>query len=496
MWLTIRSGAGAGETVEVTGSHFVVGRDEACDLRIDDERASRQHATFETLPDGRAALRDLGSTNGTFVDGQQITAPVVLEGNETIQIGNTILLATRGAGAGGRTVIGVVPGGLAEPGGPPAEPETSPAAAGEAPTPSSVERIRLRRSVRRLGVFAGLLSVLVVAGIAVGVLFGVGVIGGGEEVEEPPSVPELIAAVEPSTVQIRGKYAPSDESVGTGTGWVLDAEQGLIVTNAHVVNAFPLMFVALGDDERSAEIVGVAPCEDLAVLRLRDTEGLVTLPLGSQSRLAQGETVVALGFPVTASLGDVLTATTGVVSVVQTEWSIPSLDVPLLTNVIQTDAVINPGNSGGPLVTLEGELVGVNSAGLTQFGNRPIQGQGYSIGVDRVRDVTDRLREGESIGWTGAGWWFPALVDDMGALGLPYDVPGLLVTHAVPGTPADEAGLGGQPVLVTAIDGKPLDGSFRSYCDAVEGASSGNTVTLTAIFPGEAAAREVAVAFM
>ena len=200
-------------------------------------------------------------------------------------------------------------------------------------------------------------------------------------------MPELIAAVEPSTVQIRGKNAPSDESVGTGTGWVLDAEQGLVVTNAHVVNAFPLMVVAVGDDERSAEIVGVAPCEDLAVLRLRDTEGLVTLPLGSQSRLVLGETVVALGFPVNAALGDDLTATTGVVSVVQTEWSIPSLDVPLLTNVVQTDAVINPGNSGGPLVTLEGELVGVNSAGLTQFGNRPIQGQGYSIGVDRVREV-------------------------------------------------------------------------------------------------------------
>ncbi len=493
MWLTIRSGAGAGDAVEVTGSHFVVGRDETCDLRIDDERASRQHATFEALPDGRTALRDLGSTNGTFVDGQQITAPVVLEGNETIQIGNTILIATRGAGAGGRTVIGVVPGGPVEPDAL-AEPAAPPTA--EAPTPSSVERIRLRQSVRRLGVLAGLLSALAVGGITVGVLFGVGVIGGGDEVDEPPSVPELIAAVGPATVQIRGKSEPSDESVGTGTGWVLDAEQGLVVTNAHVVNAFPLMFVAVGDDERSAEIVGVAPCEDLAVLRLRDTEGLVTLPLGSQSRLAQGETVVALGFPVNAALGDDLTATTGVVSVVQTEWSILSLDVPLLTNVVQTDAVINPGNSGGPLVTLEGELVGVNSAGLTQFGNRPIQGQGYSIGVDRVRDVTDSLREGRSLGWTGAGWWFPALVDDMSALGLPADVPGLLVTHAVPGTPAAEAGLGEQPVLVVAIDGKPLDGTFRSYCDAVEGASGGDTVTLTTIFPGEASVREVAVAFM
>lgn len=451
MWLTIRSGAGEGDTVEVTGSHFVVGRDEACDLRIDDERASRRHAAFEALPDGRAALRDLGSSNGTYVDGQLITAPIVLEGNETIQIGNTILIVTRGAGAGGRTVIGVVPGGLARPAAA-AEPAVSPTA--EAPTPSSVERVRLRRSVRRLGVLAGLLSTLAVGGIAVGVLFVVGVIGGEEKPEQPLSVPELIAAVESSTVQIRGKDVPSDDSVGTGTGWVLDAEQGLIVTNAHVVNAFPLMVVAVGDDERSAEIVGVAPCEDLAVLRLRDTEGLVTLPLGSQSRLALGETVVALGFPVNAALGDDLTATTGVVSVVQTEWSIPNLDVPLLTNVIQTDAVINPGNSGGPLVDTHGTVVGINTLGVQMAASL-----GFAIPIDVVKRVVERLRTDGRVLRSWSGLTLRPLVDY--AQGTVFDgEKGVIVDDVAPASPAERAGVQkGDRLLEVA--GRETNGRYR-----------------------------------
>jgi S1-C subfamily serine protease len=141
------------------------------------------------------------------------------------------------------------------------------------------------------------------------------------------------------------------------------------------------------------------------VLRVADASGLRTLPLGSQGDLRQGQTVVAVGFPGNSSLSDALTSTVGVVSVVRSAYREPTLDVPNLPNVVQTDAALNPGNSGGPLMNLDGRLVGVNSAGRTlNASGRIIQGQSYAIGVDQVREVIGRLRLGQSQGWYGLGF--------------------------------------------------------------------------------------------
>ena len=91
MWLTFRSGGDEGETVEVTGERFVVGRDEGANLVIHDDKVSRQHAYFRCYPDGRAELHDLGSANGTLVNGHLIRGPVLLQGNEQLQFGDTVL---------------------------------------------------------------------------------------------------------------------------------------------------------------------------------------------------------------------------------------------------------------------------------------------------------------------------------------------------------------------------------------------------------------------
>ena len=93
--------------------------------------------------------------------------------------------------------------------------------------------------------------------------------------------------------------------------------------------------------------------------------------------------------------------------------------MPQYPNVLQTDAAINPGNSGGPLVNTDGELVGVNSAGITDLGGRTIQGQGYAIGVDRVKEIVPTLRQGRSIGWTGLGFGFEPNASPPGAVGEP-----------------------------------------------------------------------------
>jgi S1-C subfamily serine protease len=469
MWLVIRTGPQQGTTIPITGERFLVGRDERCDFVLAEEAASRQHAVFETGQDGRVLLRDLGSTNGTLVDGVRLAEPRELRGGEQIQIGGTILLTSAhepsAQPTGSRPVV------------------TAPVAP-RPPGPATTERMILRRGVRRATVMAIVASVVAVALI---VLFVTGVLPPG-----PPSVSEIVDQVRPSTVQVVAQI--DGEPQGGGTGWVLDASQGLIVTNQHVVNAgTDWVVVGLGR-ERPARLVGAAPCDDLAVLQVEDPSGLQTLPLGTQGDLEQGDTVVAVGFPGGGSLESPLTATEGIVSVVRTSFDLEGLDVPKYPNVIQTDAAINPGNSGGPLVNLDGELVGVNSAGITLLGGRIIQGQGYAIGVDRVREVVPFLRQGRSLAWTGMGIEHPTQESDLTNLGLP-PVPGLIVRLAVPGSPAAAVGLGQRPALVVAVNGAEMNGQLSTYCQAVADARRGDTGTFTVIEAGSNQPRDVDIPF-
>ena len=270
-----------------------------------------------------------------------------------------------------------------------------------------------------------------------------------------------------------------------------DAAQGLVVTNAHVVNAAARFAVRLAGEERErpAEIVGVAPCEDLAVLRVEDTAGLQTMPLGSQTRLRQGETVLAIGYPVTLAAEENLVANEGVVSIVKTR-SIDLYYTGALPNVIQTTARTNPGNSGGPLLDLGGELVGVVTFSNVQPG---FEGQRYAIGVDRARLIVPQLAEGSSIGWTGIGFYQPESSDELAQMGLPVQ-PGLVIANVVPGTPAAEANLP-VPSLVVAVDGAALDWTVGSYCRLVGSAQPGETAVFSVIAPGATTPTGVTVGF-
>ena len=489
MWLAIRSGEQTGRIIEVDKDRFVLGRDEGCDLLVPDEKVSRRHASILKRDDGRIYLEDLGSTNGTYVDGRRVTEPQELIGNEQIKVGDTLLLWTTTPPSGAATTIGVIPAGQGRPAAaPPPPPPPAPPRTG-----FTTERVILRRSVRRatiIGIVAAAIALLaVVVVIAVVALTG--------DDEPPPaadeaSPEEIVAAARPATVSVDALVA--GQVTSGGTGWVLDEDEGLIVTNAHVVNGGETFRVALeGDEPRDATVVAAAPCEDLALLDVEDTTGLEQLKLGSQSNLAQGETVVALGFPASASATNNLSATVGAVSVVRETFDLRSLDVPQYPNVIRTDTAINPGNSGGPLVDLEENLVGVNSAGITLLGGRTIQGESFAIGVDRVKEVTPILRTGDSIGWAGLGLQFPTQESEISSLGLPAQ-PGLIVSHVVPGTSAEDAGLGSEPALLVAINGTAVDNTLPSYCDAVEDIDSGETATFTFFRPGELNPTDVEVA--
>ena len=495
MRLTITRGEDAGRSIDVADGPVTIGRDPASDVVVADARVSRRHAELRPLPGGGVEVVDLGSSNGTFIDGTRITDPTRLAPGQGIQVGDTVLTAEAAPGGANATVIGAsVPPPPPPP--PPAGAAAGPAGAPQGATPGgqrkpTTEILNLRRTVRRntvIGVSA-LAAILIVAAIVTLLLVN----GGDGDGDGERSVAEIVDDARSSTVEVLASV--DGELQGGGTGWVFDADAGVIVTNAHVINSGTTFEVALEDEEpRDAEILGVAPCDDLAVLRVDDTDGLRTLPLGDQESLELGDEIVALGFPGSASQEGNLTATSGVVSVVRTRFDLESVDVPQYPNVIQTDTVINPGNSGGPLIDTRSRLVGVNSAGITLLNGRAIQGQGYAIGVDRVKEVVPTLVAGDSIDWTGMLFLFPSADDipSLQSVGLP-PLDGLVVPAAVDGTPAAAAGFGERPVLITGVNGERIDGSIPSYCDAAGGTAAGNQLTFSVVQPGATSSQDVRV---
>ena len=172
---------------------------------------------------------------------------------------------------------------------------------------------------------------------------------------------------------------------GAGSGFVWDAQSGLVVTNYHVVYRADRLTITLADEQAfQAEVIGMAPERDLAVLRIIDPPGnLIELPVGDSSELSVGRKVMAIGNP----FGLDTTLTVGVVSALDRQIQSPSNRT--IRGVIQTDAAINPGNSGGPLLNSLGQLVGVNTAIFSPSGGSA--GIGFAIPVNTVSEVIPQL---------------------------------------------------------------------------------------------------------
>ena len=172
---------------------------------------------------------------------------------------------------------------------------------------------------------------------------------------------------------------------GAGSGFVWDAQSGLVVTNYHVVSGADRLTITLADEQAfQAEVVGLAPERDLAVLRIIDPPGNLTeLPVGDSSELSVGRKVMAIGNP----FGLDTTLTVGVVRELDSEIRSPRNRT--IRGVIQTDAAINPGNSGGPLLNSLGQLVGVNTAIFSPSGGSA--GIGFAIPVNTVSEVVPQL---------------------------------------------------------------------------------------------------------
>jgi serine protease Do len=241
-----------------------------------------------------------------------------------------------------------------------------------------------------------------------------------------------------------GDQVPRDfRQRSLGTGFVIDKE-GHILTNNHVVEGTDEIKVRLSDEkEYDAKIIARDPKTDLALIQITADVPLKPLPLGDSDKLEVGDWVLAIGNPF--GLGNTVTA--GIVSAKYRQIGAGSYD-----NFIQTDASINPGNSGGPLINMQGQVVGINSAIFSQSGGSI--GIGFAIPVNMARDLLPQLKKGKVVrGWLGV--MIQKITPELKAkLGLENE-QGALVADVSKGGPAEKAGIERGDVIVS-FDGKTV----------------------------------------
>jgi len=267
--------------------------------------------------------------------------------------------------------------------------------------------------------------------------------------------------------------APKRHSVGQGSGFII-SDDGYIITNNHVVGEADRVTVRLLDGrEFTAKTVGTDPPSDIAIIKI-DAEGkLPFLKLGDSDKLEVGDWVLAVGNP----FGLSHTLTAGIVSAKGRS----GIGLNDYENFIQTDAAINPGNSGGPLVNLDGEVVGMNTAIFSRSGG--YMGIGFAIPINMIKNVREQLIEHGSVTRGRLGVYIQDLTKDLAdSFGLEQK-QGILVAKVVENSPAEEAGLKQGDVIVE-LDGNPVE-KVAKFRNRIALTHPGTKVTLTIVRDGK-----------
>jgi 2-alkenal reductase len=289
----------------------------------------------------------------------------------------------------------------------------------------------------------------------------------------------IFERVSPSVVQVVGRGPEVATTRGeeaqeqTGTGFVWD-QAGHVVTNDHVVEGATMLAVRLASGEAvRADIVGVAPNYDLAVIRLSSVRQMPPpIAVGSSADLKVGQSAFAIGNP----FGLDQSLTTGIISALKRR--LPTSGGREISNVIQTDAAINPGNSGGPLLDSAGRLIGVNTAIYSPSGSNA--GIGFAIPVDVVNRIVPELIRNGRVPTPGIG-----IVAADEAVATRLGVEGVVIVRTAAGSPAEKAGLRGVNPTTGALGDVIVGANERQVrrladlTDEIEQVGVGKTVNLT-----------------
>lgn len=273
------------------------------------------------------------------------------------------------------------------------------------------------------------------------------------------SVADVLKTVEPAVVALStqqridpNSFFGVEPSQGAGTGIVLTPD-GYILTNAHVIEGAATIKVTFSDRKvRSATVIGRDRERDIALVKVDGAKNLPTARLGSSKSSVVGDQVLAIGNALALPGGP--TVTTGIVSAIDRDIE---ADNGTLEGLIQTDAAINPGNSGGPLVNARGEVIGMNTAILRNTNNI-----GFSIAIDRIKPIVEKLRKGEKDNGprTFLGVKTQTMDDTIRQLYSLSVSKGALVVEVTVGSPADNLGLRPGDVI-TRFGGEKIEKSER-----------------------------------
>jgi S1-C subfamily serine protease len=368
---------------------------------------------------------------------------------------------------------------------------------------------------QRRMVLVGLVSVVLGAGAAVGIVAGFD-LGGGHTrtiVEEAPlashddtsnngdgglTARDIYKRDAPGVVYIKAQVVQHTQSpfdfglpqeqqgTATGSGFVIDKD-GTILTNAHVINGARKVTVVFADKQQAvAKVLGKDESTDLALLKVDPAQlKLVPLALGTSSTVQVGDPAVAIGNP----FGLERTLTTGVISAVHRPIQAPNGFQ--IDDAIQTDAPINPGNSGGPLIDATGKVIGINSQIETGGSGNGSVGIGFAVPIDTAKRYIPQLKNTGRVDRGYLGVSTMTIDKSLKGLNLPAE-RGALVQSVTPGSPADNAGiragdisatldgnqiqLGGD--IITEVDGKPIN-SNEDLTAAIAGRKQGDRVKVT-----------------
>ena len=267
---------------------------------------------------------------------------------------------------------------------------------------------------------------------------------------------------------------------GLGSGVIIDAEKGYIVTNNHVIDNADKITVSLNDGhEYQAKLIGKDPQSDIALLKVDDASKLTAIKIADSDKTRVGDYVVAIGNP----FGIGQTVTSGIISALARS----GLNMNGFENFIQTDASINQGNSGGALVNLNGELVGINTAIIPPSGGNV--GIGFAIPSNMVKSLTSQLIEYGEVKRGVLGIKGNELTSDI-AKAFDLEVQkGAFVSEVIADSAAQEAGIKSGDVIVS-MDGKPVD-SFAELRAKIATTGAGRTVKLGLIRDGKEISVEV-----
>jgi serine protease Do len=307
---------------------------------------------------------------------------------------------------------------------------------------------------------------------------------------EPTSFRDVVKKVLPAVVSIdvqsvrrppRRLDAEGPNQIGLGSGFIVDAK-GVIVTNYHVVDGAERVEVTLPDGRRFiSKDIKADPKSDLAVVRVETKDPLPFLRLGDSDAMEMGDRVLAFGAP----FGLTGSVTAGIVSAKSR-----ALRINTYEDFIQTDAAINPGNSGGPLVNLDGEVVGINSAIKSKSGG--FQGVGLAISSNMVKNVTEQLLRNGEVHRGYLGVWVKEIDSPEAAARLGLDrARGVLVTEVYADSPAVRAGLRKGDVLLK-VNGKTLADSLQ-LTSVIAGLPLGKPVDVAIVREGKPATVRVKI---